>query len=74
MTDRQYGMISEEERLRDDLPRSVPGQIFLIKQNTHQFKDSQCGVSLRNELKQNCSTVPDSALTSLSCIATSDNC
>ena len=31
MTDREHGMISEEEGLRDDLPRCLPGQVFFIK-------------------------------------------
>ena len=73
MTNREYGMISEEESLCDDLPRCLPGQVFLIKQNTHQFRDGQCRVSLRLDFINLCTT-PQSVLTSLTCIATSDDC
>lgn len=44
-------MISEEEGLRDDLPRCLPGQVFVINQNPHQLRDGQCGVGLQDEFK-----------------------
>lgn len=52
MTDREHGMIGEKECVRDDVPRCLPGQVFFIKQNAHQFRNSQCGVGLRNGLNQ----------------------
>ena len=45
-------MIGEKECVRDDVPRCLPGQVFFIKQNAHQFRNSQCGVGLRNGLNQ----------------------
>ena len=67
-------MISEEEGLRDDLPRCLPGQVFVINQNSHQLRDGQCGVGLQGELKQSCTGNTQGVPTSLSCMATSDDC
>ena len=39
-------MVSEEERPRDEIPRSVPRDFFLVHKHAHQFGDGEGRVSL----------------------------
>lgn len=39
-------MVREEEGIRDNPPRRVPGQVFFVKQKTHQLRNGQRRVSL----------------------------
>ena len=35
----QHGVISEEERVGDNLPRSIPVDVFLVNEDPHEFRD-----------------------------------
>ena len=40
------GVIGEEECVGDDLPGFVPRNLFLIDENTHQFRNSESRVGI----------------------------
>ena len=42
-------MICIEESIGDNWPRHVPGEVFIINQYTHQFRDSQGGMRLEEQ-------------------------
>lgn len=45
-------VVCVEERFGDNLPRVVPGEIFFVNQNTHEFWNGQCGVCLVGALNR----------------------
>jgi hypothetical protein len=45
----QHGVISEEERVGDNLPRSIPLNLFFINEDPHEFGNCECGMSLLEE-------------------------
>ena len=39
-------MVGVEEGVGDDVPRCVPGEVFVVDKDTHQFGDSERRVGL----------------------------
>ena len=45
-THRQDSVVREEERVRDNFPRFVPGDILLIDEDAHELDDGERRVSI----------------------------
>jgi len=42
----ENSVVGEEERVGDDLPGLIPRNVFLIDENTHEFRNSESRVSI----------------------------